>query len=364
MKARTQDFTILDSLKGVLKPGVPTLLLGPPSSGRSSFLKVLAGRYKDGANLQASTAKRKRPVQEQHTPRLPLGVAFGGASAALLQPLMAAGKGAAGVTHADAAFGSAQRPCTGTCAYRQHGSTTELPRCFACGSFKPATQAGACSAPPACAPRAGRCAQVSGDLRYNGHTQDEFVVERTAAFVQQVDNHVPTLSVRETLEFAYMCETGYGAESERGQCTCAQPLLPMRACMRAGMERPGSVLHGAAQQSCAAAGGRTGRVHSLHASLVGHATVLASRVVRKRRRHTLCVSFPSSLSYPAAPTLQASARSPRSRRPCTSTWSRRASRHWTRWVEPGGAGVRMCMHACMHHALGQPSSFRQATRRL
>ena len=34
------DHPILDGLSGVLRPGRPTLLLGPPSSGKSSLLKV------------------------------------------------------------------------------------------------------------------------------------------------------------------------------------------------------------------------------------------------------------------------------------------------------------------------------------
>ncbi len=34
-------------------------------------------------------------------------------------------------------------------------------------------------------------AQVEGDITYNGHHQDEFVVQRTAAYIEQSDLHEP-----------------------------------------------------------------------------------------------------------------------------------------------------------------------------
>ena len=33
--------------------------------------------------------------------------------------------------------------------------------------------------------------QLTGDITYNGHTLDEFVVQRTAAYVEQTDLHIP-----------------------------------------------------------------------------------------------------------------------------------------------------------------------------
>ncbi|GIL82508.1 hypothetical protein Vretifemale_11338 [Volvox reticuliferus] len=101
MKQKTVDHAILDKLSGVIRPGRPTLLLGPPASGKSTLLKVLAGRYRNGNNLR-----------------------------------------------------------------------------------------------------------ITGELLYNGCTQNEFVVERTAAYVDQHDNHIPILSVIETLEFAHTCQLG------------------------------------------------------------------------------------------------------------------------------------------------------------
>ncbi len=52
MKDRTVDHAILSHVSAVVRPGRPTLLLGPPASGKSSLLKVLAGRYRDGSNLR------------------------------------------------------------------------------------------------------------------------------------------------------------------------------------------------------------------------------------------------------------------------------------------------------------------------
>lgn len=50
---------------------------------------------------------------------------------------------------------------------------------------------------------------VSGDVTYNGHSKDEFCVQRTTALVDQRDNHITNLSVAETAEFAHKCHTGY-----------------------------------------------------------------------------------------------------------------------------------------------------------
>ena len=48
-------------------------------------------------------------------------------------------------------------------------------------------------------------AQITGDITYNGHTFNEFEVRRTAAYINQIDLHLPTLTVRETMDFAAMC---------------------------------------------------------------------------------------------------------------------------------------------------------------
>ncbi|KAE8039264.1 hypothetical protein FH972_011692 [Carpinus fangiana] len=48
--------------------------------------------------------------------------------------------------------------------------------------------------------------EQSGSITYNGHKLDEFCVQRTAAYISQTDDHIPELTVRETLDFAARCQ--------------------------------------------------------------------------------------------------------------------------------------------------------------
>nr|QVT92313.1 ABC transporter [Salvia miltiorrhiza] len=43
-RSRKKPFTILNDVNGIIKPGRLTLLLGPPNSGKTTFLQALAGR--------------------------------------------------------------------------------------------------------------------------------------------------------------------------------------------------------------------------------------------------------------------------------------------------------------------------------
>lgn len=55
--------------------------------------------------------------------------------------------------------------------------------------------------------------QVSGSVSYNGHGLDEFVPQRTSAYISQHDLHIGELTVRETLAFSAKCQgvgTRYG----------------------------------------------------------------------------------------------------------------------------------------------------------
>ena len=47
LKVDTAQLVILNHISGVLKPGRLTLLLGPPSSGKSTLLKALANKLDD-----------------------------------------------------------------------------------------------------------------------------------------------------------------------------------------------------------------------------------------------------------------------------------------------------------------------------
>ncbi|KAK8491683.1 hypothetical protein V6N12_035054 [Hibiscus sabdariffa] len=104
LSSRKKKLTILNDVSGIIKPGRMTLLLGPPSSGKTTLLLALAGR---------------------------------------LDPAV---------------------KCTGT-------------------------------------------------VMYNGHGMDEFVPQRTTAYISQHDLHIGEMTVRETLAFSARCQ-GVGERYE------------------------------------------------------------------------------------------------------------------------------------------------------
>ncbi|KAL0915541.1 hypothetical protein M5K25_015967 [Dendrobium thyrsiflorum] len=62
----------------------------------------------------------------------------------------------------------------------------------------------------ALAGKLGSDLKVSGNVTYNGHTMDEFVPQRTAAYISQHDLHIGEMTVRETLAFSARCQgVGY-----------------------------------------------------------------------------------------------------------------------------------------------------------
>lgn len=48
--------------------------------------------------------------------------------------------------------------------------------------------------------------RVSGSVTYNGHTLDEFVPQRTSAYISQHDLHIGEMTVRETMDFSGRCQ--------------------------------------------------------------------------------------------------------------------------------------------------------------
>ncbi|XP_057807442.1 pleiotropic drug resistance protein 3-like isoform X3 [Salvia miltiorrhiza] len=48
--------------------------------------------------------------------------------------------------------------------------------------------------------------KVSGDISYNGYKLDEFVPQKTSAYISQDDLHIPEMTVRETLDFSAQCQ--------------------------------------------------------------------------------------------------------------------------------------------------------------
>ncbi|KAJ0988003.1 hypothetical protein J5N97_006359 [Dioscorea zingiberensis] len=55
--------------------------------------------------------------------------------------------------------------------------------------------------------------KVSGRITYNGHGMDEFVPQRTSAYISQHDVHIGEMTVRETLAFSAKCQ-GVGTRYE------------------------------------------------------------------------------------------------------------------------------------------------------
>ncbi|XWS20361.1 hypothetical protein CRYUN_Cryun31cG0094900 [Craigia yunnanensis] len=104
LSSRKKQLTILNDVSGIIKPGRMTLLLGPPSSGKTTLLLALAGKL-------------------------------------------------------DSAL------------------------------------------------------KCSGRVTYNGHGMDEFVPQRTAAYISQHDLHIGEMTVRETLAFSARCQ-GVGSRYE------------------------------------------------------------------------------------------------------------------------------------------------------
>ena len=128
------------------------LLLGPPGSGKSSLLKILAGKIRGNKLVQVSCT---------HPYRV-------GPHASYLQSSKA----------------QAEHSC--------HAEKEKLPQMA-----------------NAVASISWTCHvlwQVKGDVLYNGQNFKEFVVERSSGYVEQTDQHYPPLTVRETLDFAAWCQ--------------------------------------------------------------------------------------------------------------------------------------------------------------
>ena len=56
--------------------------------------------------------------------------------------------------------------------------------------------------------------QVTGEISYNGYKLDEFVPQKTSAYISQYDLHIPEMTVRETIDFSARCQ---GVGSREGK---------------------------------------------------------------------------------------------------------------------------------------------------
>jgi ABC-type multidrug transport system ATPase subunit len=58
-----------------------------------------------------------------------------------------------------------------------------------------------------------RSLKMEGNVTYNGYRLDEFVPQKTSAYVSQYDVHIGEITARKTLDFATRCQgvgTRYG----------------------------------------------------------------------------------------------------------------------------------------------------------
>ncbi|CAA2995350.1 pleiotropic drug resistance 3 [Olea europaea subsp. europaea] len=55
--------------------------------------------------------------------------------------------------------------------------------------------------------------KVTGEISYNGYKLEEFVVQKTSAYISQYDLHISEMTVRETLDFSSRCQ-GIGSRAE------------------------------------------------------------------------------------------------------------------------------------------------------
>ncbi|WKA02608.1 hypothetical protein VitviT2T_020777 [Vitis vinifera] len=55
--------------------------------------------------------------------------------------------------------------------------------------------------------------KVTGEVSYNGYRMEEFVPQKTSAYISQYDLHIPEMTVRETIDFSARCQ-GVGSRAE------------------------------------------------------------------------------------------------------------------------------------------------------
>lgn len=55
---------------------------------------------------------------------------------------------------------------------------------------------------------------MTGEVSYNGYRLNEFVPQKTSAYISQHDLHISEMTVRETLDFSARCQ---GTGSRTGE---------------------------------------------------------------------------------------------------------------------------------------------------
>ena len=59
--------------------------------------------------------------------------------------------------------------------------------------------------------------QAAGEISYNGCKLDEFVPQKTSAYISQYDLHIPEMTVREIIDFSARCQ-GVGTRAGKVPC--------------------------------------------------------------------------------------------------------------------------------------------------
>ncbi|XP_019054935.1 PREDICTED: pleiotropic drug resistance protein 3-like isoform X1 [Nelumbo nucifera] len=55
--------------------------------------------------------------------------------------------------------------------------------------------------------------KITGEISYNGYSLEEFIPQKTSAYISQHDLHIPEMTVRETLDFSACCQ-GVGSRAD------------------------------------------------------------------------------------------------------------------------------------------------------
>ena len=78
---------------------------------------------------------------------------------------------------------------------------------------------------------------ASGEVLYNGSRGDDFVLERSAAYIDQADEHLPTQTVHDLLRFAWQCQSG-GARAPSSSPETRKSWLPPSMDLHPQVRRP------------------------------------------------------------------------------------------------------------------------------
>ena len=182
-----QRLAILDGISGVLHPGRMTLVLGPPASGKSSLLKALAGLLTPDRNFKA------RPPQQD---------SWSGACSALATSTALFQRS----WQASCSMGAAGAHVSSSMPEKRGRTRLWYTALQPLWTIEPSTSHDRPSEKHCTSHMALQTAQVKGKVTYNDRELDRFVVHRTAAFMDQQDEHIPCLTVRETLNFSARCQ--------------------------------------------------------------------------------------------------------------------------------------------------------------